>query len=118
MIVAAAVLPVACASPPDNSALRGAAKENLFTLETALRAWAQAHHDRYPAPERLTADDFGKAAGMGRWPANPWTGERMAQSTAPGDFTYGRAAGGKIAELTAYGADGPLSRVELGVSSP
>jgi hypothetical protein len=92
-------------------------QENLFTVETALRAWADAHHNRYPPPERLTADDFGKAAGMDRWPANSWTGKPMAQSTAPGDFTSLRSPGGKGAVLTINGVDGPLSSVELGVTS-
>jgi hypothetical protein len=86
-----------------------AVKEGLHSIEHGMQRWAAAHDSISPPQSRVTREGPGMLSGgqtIETWPANPYTGEPMAQRQAPGDFAYERGEDGKAFRLTAFGEDG------------
>ncbi|MBE3032867.1 MAG: hypothetical protein IMZ74_06680 [Actinobacteria bacterium] len=63
-----------------------AVKEGLHSIEHGVRRWAAAH-DAVSSPQsRVTREGLSVLSGgqtIDTWPANPYTGEPMAQRQAP-----------------------------------
>ena len=77
----------------------------LASMRILLRTWAK-DNGRLPRPAEMSGSSaFGRwAAGLGVWPANPYTGEPMTAGTRPGQFAY--AVEDEGFTLTGYLRDG------------
>jgi hypothetical protein len=84
-----------------------AARKDLLTIQGAtfisygLEIWSILNNDLYPAHLSSTTLDT-----VDPWPANPFTGASMAESTDEGDFDYAAAVNGSDYDLVANLNDG------------
>jgi hypothetical protein len=93
-------------SPTATPSMAEQARLGAHQIQVAVQSWAldQGH---FPKAAAVTESGVWQAAGMdGSWPDNPWTGQPMAEGSAPGDFTYTVSANGKHAKLVLHGETG------------
>jgi len=69
-----------------DAAVRG----GVHNIEVGLASYAIDHADTYPAalPNGSGLVDNDGQTYVENWPANPWTGAGMVNSTSRGDYTY------------------------------
>ena len=67
-----------------------AVKGGTHNIEVGLASYAIDHADTYPAalPNGSGLVDSNGQTYVENWPANPWTGTPMAESTKLGDYSY------------------------------
>jgi hypothetical protein len=92
-------------TPTSGPEVDQAIKTGLANIATGIEACAADNNDVYPPASAVTASG---AVGsyVDPWPQNPVTGTAMAQSMAPGDFTYTQLSASTGFSLSAHLTNG------------
>ena len=92
-------------TPTSGPEVDQAIKTGLANIAAGIEAWATDNNDVYP-PASAVAEAGSVGSYVDPWPENPVTGTAMAQSTAPGDFTYTLSSASTGFSLSAQLTDG------------
>ena len=80
-----------------------AAELGARVIKGYIEQWGMLYNATTPTAAQV-ASTGAVGSWFSYWPSNPFTGQPMADSGAPGDFTYAQNAGGTSYALTAHAA--------------